>query len=85
MDSYDILVIILSVALAVLITLAIVFMVFMIKIVRGVNHLTERAQNIIENVETASKVFEKSAGPVAVSRIVANIIDMFREDKGKKK
>jgi heme/copper-type cytochrome/quinol oxidase subunit 2 len=85
MDSFDILVIILSIMLALLLILAIMFTIFLIKVIRKINSLTDQAQNVMHNVESASRVFEKSARPVAISRIIANVVDMFRDDKSSKK
>ncbi|MDX1766227.1 MAG: hypothetical protein R3313_04720 [Candidatus Saccharimonadales bacterium] len=86
MESYDILVLILSMTLAIFLVLAIVFTIYLIRIARKVDEITEKAKSAVSSVEAAAKIFEKSAAPAAFSRIVANIVESFSErKKGKKK
>jgi len=86
MDSYDILVIILSITLAIFLILAIVFTIYLIRIARKVDEITDKAKSAVSSVEAAAKIFEKSAAPAAFSRIVANIVESFSDrKKGKKK
>ena len=79
MDSYDILVIILSSALAVLLIVSIIFMVVLVKVIRRVNEIVEKAGSVIDNVQSATQVLKNSAAPVAISKIVSNIIDLMKE------
>ena len=86
MDAYETLVIILSITLAVFLILAIVFTIYMIRIARRVHEISEKARSAADSVETAAHLFQKTAGPAVFSRIVANIVESFRdkEKKGKK-
>jgi len=86
MESYDVLVVILSIALALFLILAIVFTIYLIRIARKVDEITEKAKSAVSSVEAAAKIFEKTAAPAAFSRIVANIVESFSDrKKGKKK
>ena len=86
MDSYDILVVILSITLAIFLVLAIVFSIYLIRIARKVDEMAEKAKSAVSSVEAAAKIFEKSAAPAAFSRIVANVVESFSgKKKGKKK
>lgn len=85
MDSYDILVVFLSVALALFLLLSITFMIYLVKIARRVNEIAEKARNAADSVESAAKLFEKTAGPAVFTRVVSNIVETFSDRrKGKK-
>lgn len=84
MDTYDILVIILGVTLAILLVLSIIAMFYAIKVLKALRHISEKAEHFAQNMESASEFFKKSAGPIAVTKILANIVDAMREKKGKK-
>lgn len=74
--SQQILVIFLSVALAVLLTLTIVIAILAIKLLKVVKQITEKAEHIITNVEHVGDTFKNVAGPMALVKIVSNIIRM---------
>ena len=85
MDSFDILVIFLSTALAIFLVISIIFGIYLVKIARQVNEIAEKARNAADSVETAARVFGKTAAPAAFTKIVANIVESFSEKrKGKK-
>jgi K+-sensing histidine kinase KdpD len=82
MDSYDILVIILSITLAVFLTLAIIATSLIIKLLKQAQEITATAQQTVDNVEEFTSQL-KSAGKVtAVGSAVAQVIDIFK--KGRK-
>lgn len=81
--SYDILVIMLSVMLAIFLTLGIVVMVFVIKILKNIRVITEKAEQIADKAEHITEFFQQTAGPVAVGRMISNITDMFKNKKSK--
>lgn len=85
MDSYDILVIILSIALAIFLILGIVFMVYVIRISKRVDEITEKARSAVNNVESATRVFSKAAAPAAFSKVLANIVEGWQDSKKQRK
>lgn len=78
--SYDILVIMLSVMLAIFLTLSIVALVFIIKILRNVRSITQKAEQIADKAEHITEFFQQTAGPVAVGRMISNITEMFKKN-----
>lgn len=84
MDSYDILVIILSATLAILLVLLIVATTYVIKILRNVRDITEKAQNVADRVDNMSSYLEKGMGPVAFGQTLANMFSSFNKGRGKK-
>jgi hypothetical protein len=81
MDSYDILVIVLSIALAILLIVSIMFVVVLIKLVNQLRVISKKAEEIVDDVESVSGFFKKAAGPVAVTNLVSNIVSKVAEFK----
>lgn len=84
MDSYDILVIVLSIALAILLVLSIVLVSVLIKLINQLRVISKKAEEIVDDVESVSGFFKKAAGPVAVTSFISNIVSKVSEMKGKK-
>ena len=85
MDSFDILVVILSVTLSIFLILATIFVIYLIKIARTVKEITEKARSAADSFESAANIFKKTAGPAVFSRIVANIVESWKSSKDSKK
>lgn len=83
-ESYDILVIILAVALGIFLVLGIILLIIAIKVTKQVGEMTNKAQGVVHNVENVSKVFSKAAGPMALGKIVSNVVDMYKNSKSSK-
>lgn len=83
MDSYDILVIILSIALGILLVVSIVFVSVLIKLVNQLRVISHKAEEIVDDVESVSGFFKKAAGPVAVTSLISNIVSKVSEFKKK--
>lgn len=75
MEAYDILVIILASALAVLLLLAIIFAVYLIQILSQLKRLTRRAEDVMHNVEVAGESVRRTAESISLTRLLANIVD----------
>lgn len=84
MDSYDILVIVLSIALAILLIVSTVFVVALIKLVKQLQVISSKAEEIVDDVEAVSGFFRKSAGPVAVTSMISNIVSKVADLSNKK-
>ena len=85
MDSAaEALLIVVSSALTVLLIVLIVALVYMISILRQVKRITERAENVVDSVESAAAAFEKTASPLAMLKVVGNIVDQVSKMKRKK-
>ena len=85
MDASEVLVRILAAALAVLLTVSIVFMIYLVKLVIQLRKITEKAEQVADNVEAASSFFRQSAAPIAISKFFANIIEAVGDKSSKKK
>lgn len=83
MDSYDILVIVLSITLGILLVVSIVFVSVLIKLVNQLRVISHKAEEIVDDVESVSGFFKKAAGPVAVTSLISNIVSKVSEFKKK--
>jgi hypothetical protein len=79
MDSYDILVIILSVTLAIFLTLAIIATIMTIQILKKVKIVTDTAVTTVENVEEFTTNLKNAGKVTAVGSVVNQVISIFKK------
>jgi hypothetical protein len=84
MDAFEILVVILSITLAILLIASIFLVVVLVKLVNQLRVISKKAEEIVDDVESVSGFFRKSAGPVAITSLISNIVSKVTEMKGKK-
>lgn len=85
MDSTaEALLIVVSSALTVLLVVLIVALIYVISILRQLKRITERAENVVDSVESAAATFEKAASPMAVIKLIGSIVDQASKLKRKK-
>ena len=70
-----VLLIVVSSTLTVFLIVLIVAIVYVIKILKSVQRLSLKAENVAESVESAAATFERTASPLAVLRVIGNIIE----------
>lgn len=81
---FQVLVIIMSVLLIVILTIVIVIGVKIAKMMKTVKQITDQASSLVGKADHVASFFEKTAGPMAVVKIISNITDAFAK-KGRKK
>jgi hypothetical protein len=81
----QVLVIMLASALAVFLVLGIVVLVKVVQILNHVRAITEKAEHIAEQAEAVGAFFQKTAGPVALGKLISNITDHLFQAKDAKK
>jgi K+-sensing histidine kinase KdpD len=84
MDAFEILVIILSITLAIFLIIAIVVGVLLVRVLRKVEMITDRAESIITNIDAATEKVKQFAVPTAVMSMVTKMIKQYKnpeEDK----
>lgn len=72
---FESLVILLSVMLGLFILLGVILLVKVIQIVNQVKRVTDRAEQAVDKAEHIASFFEKTATPVAIMKLVANMSD----------
>ncbi len=82
-SSFDILVIILSVTLAIMLVLSIVCLIKFIEVLNRVKVILERAENVAQKAEEMGEFLKKSAGPMALAKIIGGFVKGFKRAKRK--
>ena len=84
MDAYGILVIILSITLAILLILCIIVAISVNKLVKKLSIISDKAEEVINDVEAVSGLLRKTAAPVAMTGLISNIVTKVSEMANKK-
>lgn len=86
MDAFEILVVILSITLAIFLVLAIILVFNFIKISQTVRSIVNKADSVMDDVESAAEFFKKTSVPIGITSLVSNIVSKVTGDskKGKK-
>lgn len=74
MDNAEkILVIILASALAVFLVIGIIALIKFVQILDHIKTITQKAEHIAEQAEAVGAFFQKTAGPIALGKLLSNI------------
>jgi len=82
--SITILVIILSTTLAIALILTIVLLVKLVQISNAIKRITVKAEEIADKAEAVTEFFGHASGPVAVGKVLSNIVETVNNWKRKK-
>ncbi len=84
-NAEQLLVIILASVLTVFLLLAIVALIKVIQVLSHLKRITEKAERLTDTAEAVGEFFSKTAGPVALGKLIANITDtVFKRNQSKK-
>lgn len=83
--SEHILVIVLAAALALFLLLAIIISVQIVRLLRMVQHIAQKAEAVIESAESVGTVFKNAAGPMALVRVIRNMVHMAQGNQKRSK
>jgi hypothetical protein len=72
---------ILAAALALFLILSIAIAVMVIRLLKTLRTVAEKAERVVESAEAVGDVFKKAAGPLGIFRLIQGIIDHSRKDK----
>lgn len=84
MDAFEILVVILSVALAVFLVLGIVLVVYLLKVAKSVKHISEKAATAVDNVSNTAATIGKFVTPATVGKLLVDTIQKAVRNHKKK-
>ena len=85
MDSAaETLLIIVSATLAVFLAVFSIALIFLIKLLGQLRRIASKAENVADSVESVAETFEKSAGPMAILKLISNIVDNAAKLRRKK-
>lgn len=80
-----VLLIIVSSVLSLFLLVLIVALIYLIGILKQVKRITQHAENVADSMESAANIFERTASPLAVLKIIGDIVDKasrIRKRKG---
>jgi len=81
MNSYDILLIIVSTAFAISLVVWIVVGVLIIQVVKKLKEATDVAQNAVENVEQFTTQLKNAGRATAVGSLIKQVTSIFKDSK----
>ena len=81
MESYDILVLILSITLTIFLVLAIIATSIIIKLLKQVQAISETAHQTAENIEEFTSQLRSAGKVTAVGSAIAQVIDIFKKGR----
>lgn len=85
MDTTEkVIMLILAGALALFLIFAIVSILLIIRVVKSVNRVTMKAEQLIDSAETVSQVFKQTAEQMTFVRLVRNVAEMVGKHQGSK-
>lgn len=84
MDAYQILVVVLSVMLGILLIISVVFLILLVKILKQVKRITDKADHVMDNMESVGDFFRRTSGPLAIGRYIGGLVRSVK-DKGNRR
>ena len=76
----EILLIIVSATLAVFLIAAVIALVKVNQILGDVRKIAQKAEKIADRAEAVGDFFQKTAGPAAIAKLVANVVESFNKN-----
>jgi hypothetical protein len=84
MDAFQILVLILAVTLAVGLLLAIIVLIYVIKILQHVKNISQKAENATGYAETVGRTLLSSTSPILIAKLLVGVMKKSFGKKGGK-
>lgn len=89
MDSYDILVILLSVLLIIFLTISIVIAIYIAKFMKNLQQISDKAKELVDDASSVAATMKKAAAPTVVAKFIAeqvsNAVKKHNNDSKKEK
>ncbi|MEI6850504.1 MAG: hypothetical protein WCK26_00890 [Candidatus Saccharibacteria bacterium] len=82
-SSAEILVIILSIALAFFLILGIILFIYLIVLTRQIRRFTKSAERTVDNIESTVSGFSKIISPIYIAEMVSGYVKKFNKKKEK--
>ncbi|MBA2279323.1 hypothetical protein H0V99_02705 [Candidatus Saccharibacteria bacterium] len=82
-NAATILVIILSIVLSIFLIFGTILVIKLIQLMRVVRQIAEKAHGVTGNVEAATAMLKKAAGPLAVGKLLTSIANVILKKRSK--
>jgi len=76
-----VLVVILVILLSMFFLLCVVAMVYVVRVLKTVNRVADRAEEVVNSVEAAAEVLKDASGKLAFAKILKNVVDLTQRKK----
>jgi hypothetical protein len=83
--AFEIIVVILSILLILFLTISIFLVVKCIQVVNHIKKISEHAEQVADRADHISDFFAKTATPVAIAKLIANLSDVFQKKRSKQR
>ncbi|HVC35951.1 MAG TPA: hypothetical protein VNE40_00690 [Candidatus Dormibacteraeota bacterium] len=80
-STESLLLIILGITLAIFLVLAIISLSIGLRILVSLKRVVVKAENVVDSVESAAGVFQNASGPLAVFKVLKNMVELSRHKK----
>lgn len=84
MNSYDILVIILSSLLAIVLVIAVIAGIYIAKFAKNLKEISDKAKELVDDASSVAATMKKAAAPTVVAKFVAEQISNAVKNHGAK-
>lgn len=84
MDSYDILVILLSSLLAIVLIIAVITGIYIAKFAKNIKEISDKAKDLVDDASSVAATMRKAAAPTVVAKFVAEQISNAVKKHGDK-
>lgn len=71
MDAFEILVIILSAVLAGCLVIGFITLVYLLKVIKNIKHISDKAASLVESASDAAAIMKKAAAPTVIAKFIA--------------
>lgn len=79
MDTQTILLAVLTTVLSIFLLVGITVGIFIIKLINTVRRVADKAESVIDSVETAAELVTETTGKLSVLKLVSNIIKLSQK------
>jgi hypothetical protein len=83
--SEHILVIVLAAMLALFLLLSVVIAIQIVRLLHKIQLIAQKAESVIESAESVGTVFKNAAGPMALVRVIRNMIHVAQDSNKRSK
>lgn len=80
-----IILVILAAALALFLILSIIAICILLRVLKNIRHITEKAEKLVDSVEAVGDAFRRSTEQLTFFRLIRNVADMVMQHKSKQK
>jgi hypothetical protein len=80
-DAAVVLIIILASVLSVFLVAATIMAIKIIALLKVLNNVAIKANEVVDNVESATEVLKKAAGPLAIGKLLMNVVNVVSKKR----